>query len=165
MPRDPRSGGEAQRRAAEGDGGTDAAGRGPYSCIRLVQGPPGARPHTSITVLTDDRRAYGRDSRALVSLDRGSAACAAQVLLALASYGVVAFLFNLLDEVRPIFASAPIEDGGLSMPTHLLSWPLSFGGLSFILFVCLGAHPLTSPPSTAASWAPHRAPLSACTTF
>ncbi|BDA43547.1 Uncharacterized membrane protein YCR023C at N-terminal half [Coccomyxa sp. Obi] len=61
-----------------------------------------------------------------------------QVILALASYGVVAFLFNLLDEVRPIFASAPIEDGGLAMSTHLLSWPLSFGGLSFILFVCLG---------------------------
>lgn len=64
-----------------------------------------------------------------------------QVLLALASYGVVAFLFNLLDEVRPIFASAPIRDGGLGMSTHLLSWPLSFGGLSFILFVCLGVLP------------------------
>lgn len=60
----------------------------------------------------------------------------------LASYGVVAFLFNLLDEVRPIFASAPIEDGGLALPTDVLSWPLSFGGLSFILFVCLGKAPV-----------------------
>lgn len=63
----------------------------------------------------------------------------AQVLLALVGYAIVSFLFNLLDEVRPIFASAPIEDGGLDMSTEALAWPLSFGGLSFILYVCLGA--------------------------
>ena len=62
----------------------------------------------------------------------------AQVLLALVGYAIVSFLFNLLDEVRPIFASAPIEDGGLDMTTEALAWPLSFGGLSFILYVCLG---------------------------
>ncbi|EIE19491.1 MFS general substrate transporter [Coccomyxa subellipsoidea C-169] len=94
--------------------------------------------------LSADERRWGED-QGLLSSSQASAAPAErpwyhdrQVLLALASYGVVAFLFNLLDEVRPIFASAPIRDGGLGMSTHLLSWPLSFGGLSFILFVCLG---------------------------
>ena len=67
-----------------------------------------------------------------------------QVLLALGGYAIVSLLFNLLDEVRPIFASAPIEDGGLNMTTEAIAWPLSFGGLSFIMYVCLGkilAHP------------------------
>ena len=62
-----------------------------------------------------------------------------QVLLALGTYMIVAFLFNLLDEVRPVFASAPVEVGGLGLSTNVLSWPLSFGGLCFILFACLGA--------------------------
>ncbi|CAL5223223.1 g5700 [Coccomyxa viridis] len=61
-----------------------------------------------------------------------------QVLLALGTYMIVAFLFNLLDEVRPVFASAPVEVGGLGLSTNVLSWPLSFGGLCFILFACLG---------------------------
>lgn len=65
-----------------------------------------------------------------------------QVLLALGTYMIVAFIFNLLDEVRPIFASAPVEVGGLALSTNVLSWPLSFGGLCFILFACLGRfHP------------------------
>jgi hypothetical protein len=85
-----------------------------------------------------------------------------QVLLALASYGVVAFLFNLLDEVRPIFASAPIRDGGLSMSTHLLSWPLSFGGLSFILFVCLGTLVFPDIPGVQALHHLEKAPICAC---
>jgi hypothetical protein len=78
-----------------------------------------------------------------------------QVILSLASYGVVAFLFNLLDEVRPIFASSPIEDGGLALPTDILSFPLSFGGLSFILFVCLGkrlSHVHASLSSLSVTW-------------
>ena len=61
-----------------------------------------------------------------------------QVVLALGTYMIVAFIFNLLDEVRPIFASAPIEVGGLGLSTNVLSWPLSFGGLCFILFACVG---------------------------
>ena len=61
-----------------------------------------------------------------------------QVVLALGTYMIVAFIFNLLDEVRPIFASAPVEVGGLGLSTNVLSWPLSFGGLCFILFACLG---------------------------
>ena len=61
------------------------------------------------------------------------------MLLALGTYMIVAFLFNLLDEVRPVFASAPVEVGGLGLSTNVLSWPLSFGGLCFILFACLGA--------------------------
>ena len=61
-----------------------------------------------------------------------------QVLLALACYATVSFLFNLLDEVRPIFASAPIENGGLDMTAEALAWSLSFGGVSFILYVLLG---------------------------
>ena len=51
---------------------------------------------------------------------------------------IVAFIFNLLDEVRPIFDSAPVEVGGLGLSTNVLSWPLSFGGLCFILFACVG---------------------------
>ena len=54
---------------------------------------------------------------------------------------IVAFIFNLLDEVRPIFASAPIEVGGLGLSTNVLSWPLSFGGFCFILFACCGEKP------------------------
>ena len=61
-----------------------------------------------------------------------------QVVLALGTYMIVAFIFNLLDEVRPIFASAPVEVGGLGLSTNVLSWPLSFGGLCFILFACVG---------------------------
>ncbi len=72
--------------------------------------------------------------------------CPLQVLLALACYAIVSFLFNLLDEVRPIFASAPIEDGGLNMTTEALAWSLSFGGVSFILYVCLGECCSSSPP-------------------
>ena len=64
------------------------------------------------------------------------------MILALGTYMIVAFLFNLLDEVRPVFASAPVEVGGLGLSTNVLSWPLSFGGLCFILFACLGGSAL-----------------------
>ena len=70
-----------------------------------------------------------------------------QVLLALGTYMIVAFLFNLLDEVRPVFASAPVEVGGLGLSINVLSWPLSFGGLCFILFACFGRHLLCAHSS------------------
>ena len=61
-----------------------------------------------------------------------------QVRLALCGYGSVAFLYNLLDELVPIFASAAERDGGLGWDPSQLAPPLALGGLSLILWSQLG---------------------------
>lgn len=61
-----------------------------------------------------------------------------QVRLTLCGYGCVAFLFNLLDELVPIFASAAERDGGLGWLPSQLAPPLAVGGLALILWSQLG---------------------------
>ena len=61
-----------------------------------------------------------------------------QVRLTLCGYGCVAFLFNLLDELVPIFASAAERDGGLGWDPPRLAPPLAVGGLALILWSQLG---------------------------
>ena len=54
----------------------------------------------------------------------------------------MAFLFNLLDELVPIFASAAERDGGLGWAPSELAPPLAVGGLALILWSQLGYFPL-----------------------
>ncbi|KAK9863051.1 hypothetical protein WJX84_012434, partial [Apatococcus fuscideae] len=57
-----------------------------------------------------------------------------QVKLTLAGYGMVAFSYNLLDELLPLYASAPIELGGLLLPANQLAVPLMASGPVMIIF-------------------------------
>ena len=61
-----------------------------------------------------------------------------QVRLTLCGYGCVAFLFNLLDELVPIFSSAAEKDGGLGWQPSELAPPLAVGGVALILWSQLG---------------------------
>jgi MFS family permease len=55
------------------------------------------------------------------------------VLFALAGYGSTAALFNLIDELLPVFASAPTAAGGLGLsPSHLAA-ALGVGGAALIV--------------------------------
>jgi len=60
------------------------------------------------------------------------------VLLALGGYASIAFCFIMLDELIPIFASAPKEEGGLDFSPSELSGPLAFGGLVLVLWILFG---------------------------
>ena len=53
----------------------------------------------------------------------------------------MAAMFNYLDELRPIFAAAPIREGGLGLTTDVLAWCLAFGGVVFIVFSLTGMAP------------------------
>ena len=46
----------------------------------------------------------------------------------------VAFSYNLVDELLPLYASAPIELGGLRLPANLLAVPLMTSGPVMIIF-------------------------------
>lgn len=59
-------------------------------------------------------------------------------LAALAGYGAVAFLYNLQDELLPLFAAAPATAGGLGMAPAALALPLAVGGVALVLFSQLG---------------------------
>lgn len=61
---------------------------------------------------------------------------ACRVLVALISgYGLIAFMFCLLDEVVPIYASTPRQHNGLGMTGSQLSIPFSIGGAAMMLAV------------------------------
>ncbi|KAI3429316.1 hypothetical protein D9Q98_005411 [Chlorella vulgaris] len=51
------------------------------------------------------------------------------VVRLLLGYGLIAFMFNMLDEVTPLFASAAVSDGGLGFAPSQLAPSLSFGGV------------------------------------
>jgi hypothetical protein len=53
----------------------------------------------------------------------------------------VCFLYNLLDELVPIFAAAPISTGGLNLSASELSGPLSTSGIFLMVRV---SHPALS---------------------
>ena len=60
------------------------------------------------------------------------------VLLALSGYALIAFCYIIMDELVPIFASAPVSEGGLAFSTKKLSGPLSFGGVVLIIWMLVG---------------------------
>ena len=43
------------------------------------------------------------------------------MLLGVAGYTMICFMFNMLDELTPIFAAAPISRGGISRPVTTCS--------------------------------------------
>lgn len=49
------------------------------------------------------------------------------------SYVLICLLYNLMDEVTPIFGSAAEKDGGLSLTTSQLALPLALGGVSIFV--------------------------------
>lgn len=51
----------------------------------------------------------------------------------MAVYALSAYLTNFLDELAPIYASAPFKVGGLQLPTIKLAWSLSFGGVCVVV--------------------------------
>ena len=60
------------------------------------------------------------------------------VILSILGYASIAFCFILLDELIPIFASAPPEQGGLGFSPSKLSGPLAFGGVVLVVWLLAG---------------------------
>lgn len=60
-----------------------------------------------------------------------------QVVVCLTGCALITLCVNYLDELGPIFASANPREGGLALSTSELAWPLSFGGLTLMLFSVL----------------------------
>ncbi|EIE22258.1 MFS general substrate transporter [Coccomyxa subellipsoidea C-169] len=56
------------------------------------------------------------------------------VLLSCCGYMMICFMFNMLDELFPIFAAAPIATGGLSFSSSDLSLPLSVSGAALMVW-------------------------------
>ena len=61
-----------------------------------------------------------------------------QVVRMLGGYVSLALWFNMIDEVLPMYASAPRSQGGLGLPASVLSLPLATGGLALVAFSLLG---------------------------
>lgn len=61
-----------------------------------------------------------------------------RVMTALLGYGLIAFFFNILDEITPIFASAGVADGGLGFSPSQLAPSLMFGGLMLMTWALRG---------------------------
>ena len=59
-------------------------------------------------------------------------------MLTLCGYSMIAFSYNLVDEMVPIFASAPLRNGGLGLSTTQLAVPLMVGGSSIVAWSLLG---------------------------
>ena len=59
-------------------------------------------------------------------------------MLTLAGYSTIAFSYNIVDELVPIYASAPVESGGLALSTSQLAVPLAAGGAAIITWSLLG---------------------------
>ncbi|KAK9846301.1 hypothetical protein WJX81_001226 [Elliptochloris bilobata] len=55
-----------------------------------------------------------------------------QVLLTLVGYGMIAMLFNLLDELTPLLASTPPSLGGLGLSPSQLAVPLAVSGIALV---------------------------------
>ena len=105
-------------------------------------------------------------------------------LLAIAAYAVSAAVFCIVDELLPLYASAPTSSHGLGLTTQQLSWAMSAAGVFLILtasflypplqdklglsgvlswglvagiFMCVPAYPLAfrvSYATTRAGWSP-----------
>ena len=55
------------------------------------------------------------------------------MLLGVAGYTMICFMFNMLDELTPIFAAAPISRGGKHSPAVDISMPARSKGKSCIV--------------------------------
>jgi MFS family permease len=60
------------------------------------------------------------------------------VVLSLAGYALIAFVYILLEELVPLFASAAPELGGLGWPSQKLALPMAAGGLALVLWAMYG---------------------------
>eukprot|EP00192_Tetraselmis_astigmatica_P008292 CAMPEP_0117685994 /NCGR_PEP_ID=MMETSP0804-20121206/22140_1 /TAXON_ID=1074897 /ORGANISM="Tetraselmis astigmatica, Strain CCMP880" /LENGTH=652 /DNA_ID=CAMNT_0005497511 /DNA_START=83 /DNA_END=2042 /DNA_ORIENTATION=- len=61
-----------------------------------------------------------------------------RIRLTLMGYGLVAFIYNLSDEVTPIYASTVPSDGGLGFTTSQLGVPLSVSGVALLVYALAG---------------------------
>lgn len=68
------------------------------------------------------------------------------------SPGLIAFLFNVMEEVLPIFASAAVAEGGLGLTPAQLAPSLSFGGVVLCVYALKG-FPWLMRCVAAAGWA------------
>lgn len=59
-------------------------------------------------------------------------------LLILSPSGLIAFLFNVMEEVLPIFGSAAVAQGGLGLTPAQLAPSLSFGGIVLCVYALKG---------------------------
>ncbi len=57
-----------------------------------------------------------------------------KVVVCLTGCALITLCKNYLDELAPVFASANPREGGLALSTSEFAWPLSFGGLTLMLF-------------------------------
>ncbi|GLC73711.1 hypothetical protein PLESTF_001411000 [Pleodorina starrii] len=65
-----------------------------------------------------------------------------QIVLTILGYGAVALIFCAVDEVFPIFASAPLTSGGLGMREDQIAPPLMFFGAVLMPYSLYGYPPL-----------------------
>ena len=59
------------------------------------------------------------------------------VVLLICGYGLIAFMYNLLDETVPIYASTPLRHNGLALDSNQLGVVLSIGGIALMLAAVL----------------------------
>lgn len=74
----------------------------------------------------------------VTSRPEASIAIVLQVQLTVLGYGAIALLNTYLNELVPLFASAPRDRGGLALKPRQLSGPLAFSGAAFLLYAALG---------------------------
>ena len=58
-------------------------------------------------------------------------------MILLCGYGMIAFIYNMVDEVVPIFASTPLKHNGLDLDSNGIGIVLSIGGLALIVAAVL----------------------------
>eukprot|EP00884_Botryococcus_braunii_P022703 jgi/Botrbrau1/9116/Bobra.0305s0020.1 len=61
-----------------------------------------------------------------------------QVVRTVVGYGSVCFLYNLLDELVPIYSASPLDTGGLDLTAAQLSAPLSTAGVFLMAWALVG---------------------------
>ncbi|PSC76968.1 MFS general substrate transporter [Micractinium conductrix] len=115
--------------AAEADERRDSSSKSRELELRHLPSLPGGLPGGK-----EDQgmllRAFRGDSA------RGNAALGIDG--SLVGYGLIAFMFNLLDEVTPIWASADVSNGGLGFAPAELAPSLSFGGAVLVVWALHG---------------------------
>ncbi|KAK9804936.1 hypothetical protein WJX73_000733 [Symbiochloris irregularis] len=60
------------------------------------------------------------------------------VQVTLAGYAAIMFAFNTLDELTPLYASAPVAKGGLGLSSDKLAWPICISGAVLVLWALFG---------------------------
>ena len=65
-------------------------------------------------------------------------ACGSITVTVVCRYGSIAFLYNFVDELTPLFAAAPPAIGGVGLLASQLAVPLVFCGVVLMIYaVCL----------------------------